>query len=172
MDSPKKTSTPGDITIRTHRPGDMGYITHRHGTIYCKEFGFSERFEAYVGKITSDFLLNYDPLMERCWLAERDGAFLGCIMLIKDREAPANARLRCFLVEEAARGSGLGTRLIKLCIDMAREIGYERIALSTDKLMATARRLYTSFGFELKATKEHEDWGERQVGEIWEMRLR
>ncbi|GKT86085.1 GNAT family N-acetyltransferase (MarR-family transcriptional regulator) [Colletotrichum tofieldiae] len=171
MEEPSKISISGDIEIRGHRAGDMGYITYRHAAIYSKEFGYNEHFEALVGRITSDFLCNYDPVMERCWIAERDGEFLGCIMLVKELKTPSKARLRCFLVEEGARGSGLGTILIKLCIDMAKEVGYEHIVLSTSSLLGSARRLYTRFGFQLKVTKEHQNWGEKQVGETWEMKL-
>lgn len=160
------------ITIRNHRPGDMGFITSRHGVIYSREHGYSEVFEAMVGNLTADFLLNYEPAVERCWVAESDDQFLGCIMLVKDRTVTGRAKLRCFLVEEAARGSGLGTELIRLCLEFAREAGYERIGLATDSHLSSARRLYSRFGFEISETKEHQDWGERRTGEIWEMKLR
>ncbi|KAK1986968.1 acetyltransferase [Colletotrichum cereale] len=149
----------------------MGYITYRHGAIYAKEHGCNGLFEALVGKITSDFLCNYDPVKERCWIAEAGEEFLGCIMLVKEPEAPSQARVRCFLVEEGARGSGLGTNLIKLCIDTARELGYERIVLSTSNMLGSARRLYARFGFRLEDKTERDEWGLKHVMETWKMEL-
>ncbi|KAJ0323771.1 hypothetical protein COL5a_008133 [Colletotrichum fioriniae] len=177
VDSPKMVSTNGfsalnSITIRNHRPGDMGYITHRHGAIYSTEYNYGALFEAMVSQITADFLLKFDPAKERCWIAERDDKFLGSIMLIKDRETAGRAKLRCFLVEKEARGSGLGTELIRLCVDFAREVGFESIGLSTDNHLIGARRLYAKAGFELKATEEHQAWGEKRMGETWELQLK
>ncbi|KAK1656806.1 MarR-family transcriptional regulator [Colletotrichum godetiae] len=160
------------ITIRNHHPGDMGYITHRHAAIYSKEHNYGDLFEAMVSQITADFLLNLDREKERCWIAERDEKFLGSIMLIKDREAAGRAKLRCFLVEKEARGSGLGTELIRLCVEFAREVGFDSIGLATDNHLSAARRLYAKAGFELKVTEEHQAWGEKRMGETWEMQLK
>ncbi|KAK2769949.1 MarR-family transcriptional regulator [Colletotrichum kahawae] len=170
---PVNGSAQNGVTIRNHRPGDMGFITYRHGTIYANEFGYGSPFEALVGRITSDFITTFDPSAERCWIAERDGQFLGCIIFMKDRETSGRAKLRCFLVEKSARGLGLGTQLMKLCIDFAREVGYKRVRLRTDSNMVGARRMYTKTGFKILGTEEHRTWGEhiQSTGENWEMEL-
>ncbi|KAK2005889.1 acetyltransferase [Colletotrichum eremochloae] len=149
----------------------MGYITYRHAAIYAKEYGYNGLFEALVGRITSDFLSNYDPVKERCWIAEAGSEFLGCIMLIKEPEESNTARVRCFLVEECARGSGLGANLMKVCVDTAKELGYERIVLSTSNLLGSARRLYAKFGFRLESKTERQDWGINHIAETWGMVL-
>ncbi|KAK2057296.1 acetyltransferase [Colletotrichum caudatum] len=145
----------------------MGYITYRHAAIYAEEYGFNESFEALVGKITSDFLLNHDPIKERCWIAEAGEAFQGCIMLIKEPGAPRTARVRCFLVENSARGSGLGTVLMEGCVNAAKELGYERVVLSTSNFLGSARRLYTKFGFRIEGKTERQEWGIKHVAETW-----
>ncbi|KAF9870920.1 MarR-family transcriptional regulator [Colletotrichum karsti] len=171
-ESPTKDLAKNGITIRNHRPGDMGFITYRHGVIYAQEYGYGAPFESLVGRITADFIDYYDPAMERCWIAEKDGQFLGCIILHKDRETPGQARLRCFLVEESARGLGIGSQLVKLCIDFAKEVGYQSIMLRTDSHLSGARRLYTKAGFTMFLTEEHTGWGgEKRVGESWELKL-
>ncbi|KAK1573889.1 uncharacterized protein LY79DRAFT_567608 [Colletotrichum navitas] len=92
-------------------------------------------------------------------------------MLIKEPETPSTARVRCFLVEDCARGSGLGTSLMTGCIDTAKELGYEHLVLSTTNLSGSARRLYAKFGFRLESKTEHQEWGIRHIGETWRMEL-
>lgn len=158
------------FTLRSHQPGDMGYITYRHGTVYAKEYGFDHRFESLVARITADFLDNYKPDLEGCWIAEKDGAFLGCIMLVEDKK-PKTAKLRLLLVDKKARGLGVGSALIQKCIDFSREAGYERIDLWTQSVLEGARRLYSRAGFKIVETKNHEDWGVSLTGEYWTLKL-
>ncbi|KAL4884906.1 acyl-CoA N-acyltransferase [Aspergillus karnatakaensis] len=166
-------------TLRTHRPGDMGYITYRHGLLYSQEYNWGSSFESVVAKVTADFLEDYDAQRERCWIAERDGVFLGCIMLVRDRESGTDsnvAKLRVLLVEPAARGLGLGSRLVAECTKFAREIGYERIRLWTSKELVSARRLYEKEGYKLVKSFEQESFqqgrtGDKSIGEHWELVL-
>ncbi|KAE8376697.1 acyl-CoA N-acyltransferase [Aspergillus bertholletiae] len=169
--------------LRTHRPGDMGWIIHRHGALYHAEYGWNERFEALVARITADFIDHYDPKTERCWIAERkDGAFLGCVMLVKDREENSEskepgegtenvAKLRLLLVEPSARGLGLGRALIRQCTTFARDVGYSRIRLWTNSVLASARYLYGDEGYRLVNAEEHELLGFKLTGENWELVL-
>ena len=158
--------------LRSHRSGDMGWIVHRHGAQYNKEFGWNERFEAFVARVTADFIENYDPKSERCWIAERDGEFLGCVMLVKDRSSDNNeAKLRLLLVEPSARGLGLGQTLIHECTKFAREVGYSRIILWTNSVLVSARRLYAKEGYKLVKSEEHDTLGTKLTGELWELLL-
>ncbi|KAE8420605.1 acyl-CoA N-acyltransferase [Aspergillus pseudocaelatus] len=158
--------------LRNHRSGDMGWIVYRHGVLYHKEFGWDERFEALVARVTADFIDNYDPETERCWVAERDGEFLGCVMLVKDRESEDNAaKLRLLLVEPSARGLGLGHALIKQCTEFARNVGYSRIRLWTNSVLNSARYLYGKEGYKLIKAEDHELLGFKLTGENWELML-
>lgn len=150
----------------------MGLITYRHAVIYgSKPYHWGHRFEARVGRITADFIENFKPENERCWIAERNGEFLGCIMIVQDTENKNVAKLRLLLVEEAARGMGVATRLIKECIDFAREAGYEAIVLWTQSILEGARRLYKQAGFQLVESEEHASFGHPLVGEKWRLDL-
>ena len=93
----------------------------------------------------ADFVNNYDPKLERCWIAEMNGENVGCVMLVKD-EVPGVARLRLLLVDPKARGLKLGTRLVDECVKFARESGYQKMTLWTHSILTAARRTYEKAG--------------------------
>ena len=165
------TDTPPltEITLRQHRVGDIGWIIHRHALIYFEEYGWDERFEALVADVASKFILNYDPVHERCWIAERNGVFLGCVFLVKSTEEIA--KLRLMLVEPTARGLGIGTLLVHECISFARQAGYKKIKLWTNDVLLPARRIYERVGFKRIHLEPHNDFGEGLIGETWELEL-
>ncbi|KAF9878862.1 MarR family transcriptional regulator [Colletotrichum karsti] len=160
------------VTYRTHRPGDIGWITYRHGILYFQEHAWDERFEAYVAKIMSDFILNYNPATDICLIAERDDQFLGCVLVCKESEMKDTARLRVLLVEPTARGLGLGKQLVQRSIEFARERGYCRMVLATQSNLARARSLYKKAGFEFVREEEAGDFaGPDSKGEIWGLQM-
>lgn len=166
----KKTSDSTTLKLRTHRPGDMGFITYRHAVIYVQDYGLPSYFERDVGRIAADFLDTYDPDMERCWIAERDGNFLGSIALVKHKDVEDTAMIRLLLVEREARGLGLGTKLVQQCVEFAKEAGYKQIRLWTLTQLTTARRLYKNAGFEILRTEPQDAWG-GVPKEEWELCL-
>lgn len=91
-------------------------------------------------------------------------------MLVSDKK-PKTAKLRLLMVEETARGLGVGTALIQACIDFANNAGYEHIDLWTQSVLEGARRLYAKAGFKMIETQPHSDWGVDLVGEFWSLKL-
>ncbi|HKD55278.1 MAG TPA: helix-turn-helix domain-containing GNAT family N-acetyltransferase [Steroidobacteraceae bacterium] len=159
----------GVITLRAHRPGDMGWVVERHGKLYFEEYGWNMEFEALVAGITAEFIRKFDPLRERCWIAERQGHRLGCIFLVA--EDAATAKLRLLLVEPDARGLGLGRRLVSECVNFARTAGYERVVLWTQSNLTAARRLYELAGFRCIGREPHRSFGQALTAETWERGL-
>lgn len=157
------------FVLRPHEPGDMGWVTHRHGVLYAQEFGWDEHFEALVAQIVADFINNYNPERERCWIAEMDGEIIGSVFVVQSSETVA--KLRLLLVEPKARGLGLGTRLVEECIRFARRRGYQKLMLWTNSILLEARHIYEKTGFQLVAEEAHHSFGHDLIGETWELVL-
>jgi DNA-binding MarR family transcriptional regulator/GNAT superfamily N-acetyltransferase len=155
--------------LRPPRPGDMGWIIHRHGALYWQEYGWDERFEALVAVVAGEFIQNFDPKRERCWIAEREGEIVGSVLLVK--KSSTVAKLRLLYVEPKARGLGIGLRLVEECIRFAREARYRKITLWTQSNLVAARSIYRKCGFELVESKPQPLFGHDLVSETWGMRL-
>ena len=160
----------GVTILRSPRPGDLGWVVHRHGVLYATEFGWNNgALEGAVAEAAARFLREPDPARERCWIAERDGAVVGSVMVV--RQTDELARLRLLYLEPAARGFGIGRRFVEECIHFARSAGYRRMMLTTVSVLTAARAIYERAGFIIAASEPDDSFAPGLIGETWERAL-
>jgi DNA-binding MarR family transcriptional regulator/GNAT superfamily N-acetyltransferase len=166
-DAPVGQGAPGRdaIVLRGLLPGDIGWVVQRHGALYAQEYGWDETFEAMVVRIMADYAAGHDPRREAAWIAEVDGAPVGCVTCV--REDDTTARLRVLLVEPGGRGMGIGTRLVDECLRFARRAGYRSMVLLTYDALGGARRIYQRAGFQLATEEKTHAYGHDLVEQVW-----
>ncbi|MFP5318228.1 MAG: GNAT family N-acetyltransferase [Acidimicrobiia bacterium] len=82
-----------------------------------------------------------------------DQALLGSITYVPgpgpyaEFDAPDEAGLRMLVVAPEAQRRGVGTALVRACVDEARRAGKARVSLHTTPAMTGAQRLYEGLGF-------------------------
>ena len=165
----RPTQKPAAFLLRSHRPGDIGWVISSQAKAYAGEYGWDISYEALVAEICAQFIRNYDPSREHCWIAEADGEPLGSIFLVKGSDDVA--KLRLLLVEKKARGLGVGRALVEQCIHAAREKGYKEMTLWTQSILVAARGIYQAAGFRRVKEEPHHSFGVDLVGETWQMEL-
>jgi putative acetyltransferase len=82
------------------------------------------------------------------FVVEKDGKLLGgsgVARLIGGDEDTCELKKMYFL--EELRGLGFGEKLLKLCLEAAKELGYKKCYLETLSHMHAAQKLYEKFGF-------------------------
>ena len=171
--------------LRPHQAGDIGWVIQAHGALYAREYGWDESFEAMVAEIAANFLQNFDPAKERCWIAEMDGENVGSAFVVraegesgeggegtKAAEVAEVAKLRLVIVDPKARGLGIGARLVEESIRFARAKGYRELTLWTNDVLHAARHIYQAAGFRLIDNEPYHGFGHDLVGETWTLALR
>ncbi|WP_369990582.1 bifunctional helix-turn-helix transcriptional regulator/GNAT family N-acetyltransferase [Pseudomonas xanthosomatis] len=158
-----------DYLLRAPRPGDMGQVVQQQAELYAREYGWNSEFEALVAQIVSQYLRDYDPASDHCWIAEKNGKAIGSVFVV--RHDATTAKLRMLYVDASARGLGIGNRLIDEALRFARQAGYARMILWTTSVLADARRLYQKAGFELVEEEPVHSFGKDLVSQTWALRL-
>jgi len=86
------------------------------------------------------------------FVAVRDDAIIGTFMVIIVTQlvhgGSCSAIVEDVAVDEAAQGTGIGTRMMQYAADFARENGCYKIILSSNKARHLAHEFYRKLGYE------------------------
>lgn len=89
----------------------------------------------------------YDREGSAYFVVEKDGVVLGGGGIAPLDGEPGVCELRKMYFMPDLRGLGAGAALLRLCLEKARELGYERCYLETLTGMDAAQHLYAKHGF-------------------------
>lgn len=142
--------TDGELSVRPFAPADQPAV---RALVLA---GFADHWG------TLDPTRNPDLDDIAGWYAERDGRTVvaeiaGEIVgagTIHRGDDPATAGLVRMSVSGAHRGRGIGKRLVRELVDVARTQGYERIGCETTDSWQDAIALYLACGFEIIARRD------------------
>ena len=158
--------SPGDDAgaveiIAGYVPGVIGWIAGMHGRTYVEPYGFGRYFEAKVAREVAEFSERLERPMNGLWLARLDGSIAGTVAIDGEKLGTGTAHLRWFVVDAAARGLGIGRKLLAEAVGCCDRQGFAAIDLWTLRGLDAARRLYEDFGFTLVEEFEGDQWGTR-----------
>ncbi len=160
------------IELRPFAESDADWVVDRHAEIYARDEGYDATFRAVVAEIVAGFLRRNDKAREMGWIAWQAGQRIGCIFCVAEgSDQPDMARLRLFLLEPAARGTGLAQTMMDTCLGFARDAGFRRMRLWTHESLHAAVRLYERNGFSCVSRQAAHAFGQSLVDQIWERNL-
>ncbi|MCR8826296.1 GNAT family N-acetyltransferase [Pseudosulfitobacter koreensis] len=159
-----------EFSIRSYTSRDAPWVLAAHARHYREVDGFDESFATLVETILRDFDAGHDPEREAGWIAvDGAGAPVACMFCVAlDADT---AKLRMFLVTDAARGRGLGYRLLQTCMGFARERGYKGMRLWTHESHVAACALYRRNGWSLVSCRSVRSFGQALVEQEWQIRF-
>ena len=145
--------TDQQIEIRAFRPADAKPVTALFARInrQLAPVGQAEVFERYIARSVADELGDIPAYYAAArgsgfWVAVQDGQLAGFFGL--EPAGRGAAELRRMYVAPEYRRRGLGRRLLANAESMARQMGYDRMDLSTSVLQDAALALYRHAGYE------------------------
>lgn len=155
--------------IRQGTMGDLGIAFGEQCRIYHEQHGYSPVFEQYFCESLPSYLANYDPNLDRLWVAEIGQTPVGWIAI--QHGEPGVANMHWFLVKPEAQRQGLGQTLLQMAINFSSGANYQRIELRTVDDLHAARRLYERAGFILTEESATCPWKDGAHEQTWRFDL-
>ena len=130
--------TKGSLNIEAERPDQPDVVAMLRAS------------DAYMDGLyppKNNYMLDVADLMVReitFLVARRDGVALGCAALAR-REG--YAEIKRMWVSPSARGAGLAGRLLARLEEIAREFGWKKVRLDTNRALAEAQAMYRKAGY-------------------------
>lgn len=113
-----------------------------------EEFDANHPGTVYYDKTTDALYELFQKEKSAYFIAEKDGKIVGGGGIYPTDGLPAGTceLVKMYLLPEA-RGTGLGSQLITLCMEQAKTFGFSRIYLETMNELKAALKVYARMGF-------------------------
>lgn len=114
-----------------------------------EDLGVPKVGTAYADKALDSMFENYQRPRASYFVVEDGQKIIGCagVAPLDNYEGNVCELQKMYFLEEA-RGRGIGSRMIKICMEKAKDYGFEKCYLETMPYMEMAQRLYVKNGFE------------------------
>ena len=112
-----------NFQIVNYFPGSIGRITQLHALYYSRHWNFNLKFEAWVGRELSEFLLRFDSSRDFFKVAVSGEIIIGSIAIDGQEYETEGARLRWFITDEEFQGIGVGKALLSESLSFSRVAG-------------------------------------------------
>lgn len=167
------TSPSGNISIESgYVPGLLGRCIELHALYYAASSGFGAKFETGVAGGLAAFIPRLDGGRSMIWRAMQNRRIVGTIAIDGEDLGPESAHLRWFIVDDAARGKGIGRRLLVAALGFVDGNDFQETRLWTFRGLDAARKLYEEHGFILVKEEPGDRWGTRVMEQEFVRRKR
>lgn len=147
------------MDIRLLQPEDAaGYKELRLEGLKKNPESFGSSYEEELGRPTAVYSERFKAENSVHFGAFEDGQLVGVVSLVRETgfKMKHRANIYAMYVTESSRQKGIGKRLISEAVEKAREWdGVEQIHLAVMSENVPAKKLYSSFGFEVYGKERH-----------------
>lgn len=137
----RNPKTVDELLLRTFRPGDEDAFRLLNEAWIAQDFSLEQADREILDDPRTHILSRGGQIC----IAERRGEVVGCCALMA--MAPGELELAKMTVAESARSLGIGRKLLRFAISVARQMGAHRLYLESNTRAAAAIRLYEQAGF-------------------------
>ena len=137
-----------DTVIREITPEDNAQVAQVVRKV-LEDMGVPKVGTAYADKALDDMFGEYNVPRATYFVVEHQGKIIGCagIAQLQNHDGNVCELQKMYFLEEA-RGKGIGSEMIQVCLQRAKEFGFEECYLETMPYMEAAQKLYQKNGFE------------------------
>lgn len=138
----------GDVVIREIEARDNAAVARVVRQVLV-DMGVPKVGTAYEDKALDDMYTTYNVSRAAYFVVEDQGQIIGCagVAQLDNFEGNVCELQKMYFLEEA-RGKGIGSKMIEICLKKAKEFGFEACYLETMPYMEAAQKLYQKNGFE------------------------
>jgi len=141
-----------NIIIRPIEPKDNAAVAAIVRNVLT-EFNANKPGTAYYDKELDNLYAVFCKPGSAYWMVELDGAVHGCGGIYPTQGLPTGyCELVKLYFDTAIRGKGIGKRLISICTEAAKQMGYTHLYLETMPELTIAVPLYEKLGFKYNDT--------------------